>query len=1184
MNFLKIAWRDISAIFKNRFIRVSVVAIIIVPLLYSLLYLYAFWNPYDKLSDMPVAVVNQDKGGVKDGKDVNYGKDVVDKLKENNKIGWRFVDYNDAKNGVEGKKYYAMFVIPSDFTENALTVEKKDMIQPKIYFTSNDKRNFLASQINGKVVVELKAEITKNMTKEVDKVLFDNLNEIKDKMQLAADGSKKLSDGNGELAGKIPEMKDGVGKLYDGSGELKNGLATLNGSAPALKDGVSQLYGGSTQLKDGLGALSGNVPALKDGVGKLYDGSSQLEGGLANLNGNIPEMKDGIGRLSNGANTMADGIDQAKTKVDSAVEKINENKQLFSLINVDNVNKMKKLMDDANKLQAADTSMLSIVNKDNIAFLNKTTGDLAAIKKMLGIDQISADPATQKLVGSMIDPTNTQANFKNINNLVKDLNLANNAMAKVKAEQIPVIQKSIGNLMSNSDKLNTLLGTAENIPDLSALNPLLTNIPGLMDNSDKLSGILNGASQLNGTLEEMKTKETQDKMAQLLAGNNPTYLAYIEAAINGSPVPNKAELIQLVDSYSALVNVKTIELFSDSTKTTIGKIATLGTPNNIKTLNSIVDVAFPVSDPQKAPLNGLVKGYEQYATSTLTLLNQTNTLTSGLAANANTINITKGMLDGITNYRTSNPTQYAQVKGLITQVPNIEKQIGDLKSSGVIGDTKNLLTFVNANKENLTPLIENLGNIKTDLDNNAQALKLINVLMTNAGNDPQAIVKIQNLQGDLLQANELLSTLNTTDMMKKLNDAPALVDQLTSMQKELKDNSKIFEVAQNALNEGNVKEATALINAIPSLTDKVNALADGSHKIADGLNTLNSKMPDLADGTNKLHDGSLLLKGGLGELNGKVPALADGANQLYVGSLKLNGGLGTLNSSVPALADGANKLYNGSLQLNDGLGTLNGKMPDLLDGTTKLKDGSKELSDKLADGSNQMNGKILNDSDTMSEFLSKPVDINEKAINAVKNYGTGFAPYFISLSLYVGVMLMFFVITEEVDEDIKANPASVVLGKFLSYGIIGVIQAVLASTVVVILGLQPANMLLYFLFNVFSSFVFIAIVQSFVFLLGHAGRLLSIVLLILQLTACAGTFPLEVVPKFFKVLNPFMPFTYTVEALRELISGVDYSVVAKDTGILAITMVTFVIISVVMKGHADKVKEAIQAKKEAVAS
>ncbi|MDZ5001455.1 YhgE/Pip domain-containing protein, partial [Clostridium perfringens] len=101
MNFLKIAGEDIKSIFKNRFIRVSIIAIIIVPLLYSLLYLYAFWDPYAKLSDVNVAVVNKDEGTILDGDKVNYGNDIEEELRGNNEIGWVITSEEDAKEGLE---------------------------------------------------------------------------------------------------------------------------------------------------------------------------------------------------------------------------------------------------------------------------------------------------------------------------------------------------------------------------------------------------------------------------------------------------------------------------------------------------------------------------------------------------------------------------------------------------------------------------------------------------------------------------------------------------------------------------------------------------------------------------------------------------------------------------------------------------------------------------------------------------------------------------------------------------------------------------------------------------------------------------------------------------------------------------------------------------------------------------
>ena len=176
--------------------------------------------------------------------------------------------------------------------------------------------------------------------------------------------------------------------------------------------------------------------------------------------------------------------------------------------------------------------------------------------------------------------------------------------------------------------------------------------------------------------------------------------------------------------------------------------------------------------------------------------------------------------------------------------------------------------------------------------------------------------------------------------------------------------------------------------------------------------------------------------------------------------------------------------------------------------------------------------------------------------------------------------MMFFFISDNVDNDINASAKAVVACKYLSYGYIGVLQAVLVSIVILLLGLKPQNYVTYFLFNIFMSYVFIAIIQCLVFLLGQAGRLLSIVLLILQLTSCAGTFPIEVVPKFFKVLKPFMPFTYCVSGLREIIAGTDYTVLFKDVLVLAAMLFGFLLISLLFKGRANKLQELIEKKKD----
>lgn len=872
MNFLRVAGRDIKSIFKNRFIRVSVTAIIIVPLLYSLLYLYAFWDPYSHLQDMPVAIVNMDSGSTKDGVKANYGKDIVDKLKDDTRMGWKFVSYDEAKRGLNGKNgYYAMFVIPENFSNDILSAKDGKPIQPKIVYSSNDKKNFIGSQINGKVSLELKAEIIKNITKEYTKVTFENLYDVKDGLNQASDGSKELynglidakngtselKDGIGQIKDKVPEMGQGITKLYDGSKKLNDGITTTavdsSGNALGLRNGVSQLAGG-------LDSANAAANQLNNGASQLYDGLKQVGGGLQTLN------------------TALNGQSNNQIGLATALKMIND----------------------------------GVTNPDP----NKGLGaGVAALNKAVNVGTDASHPSLNAGVSAIYDGITNPDPSKGLGAGVNSL-----------YNTMPLLGKSVNDLSNAAGQLNNLV-TAYN----STTDPA--------KKSEYLAAILGGISNLNVGAQKLN--------------------AAVNTGASGMP-----SLVASVTSLNTAVNVGTA----------------------------------------------------------------------------------------------SKPSLVAAV----TSVNN--------------GVTKQLSPAVAA----------------------------------------------------------LDSSVNGVNGINPLTNQPSLVAGISAMYNSAK--------------------------------EPINALANGAAQLNAAVNTGYNGQPGLLDGMNSLKNGTKQLAAGMGKALGASKSILAGTNSIADGSTQLKNGLGTLSSSVPQLAEGANKLYDGSSSLDDGL--------------SKLKDGANELYTKLKDGADKINKNLVNSADVMGDYVSQPITLDEQPVNSVKNYGTGFAPYFIPLSLWVGAIMMFFIISDKVDSDLNVSSASLVAGKFLSYGYIGVLQAVLASIVVLLLGLKPNNIVMFFVFNIFMSYVFIAIIQCLVFLLGMAGRLLSIVLLILQLTSCAGTFPLEVVPKFFKVLYPFMPFTYCVSALREIVSGSNNSIIAQDMIILAGVLAVFLIISIIFKGHADKMQQMIERKKE----
>ncbi len=842
MNFLKIAGKDIKSIFKNRFIRVSVIAIIIVPLLYSLLYLDAFWDPYARIQDMTIAVVNEDGGALLDGKEVNYGEDIVENLKGNEEVGWDFTSNEKANEGLEKQGYYAKFVIPKDFSKSVVAAKEGKPQVADLQFVCNEKKNFLAAQINSQVEKLLKEEIVGTISNNYVTVAFDKLYEAKDGFIKAADGSEKLYNGIGELNEKVPMLAEGANKLGDGSAQLKDGQGALNSG-----------------INNGLSEVNSKVPTLGLGVDKLYSGSQQVTNGLSEANSKVSNLSPGVNKLYDGSGALTGG-----------------SKSLYSAFNT--------------------------------------------------------------------------RIYPNVN-LLKD-----------------------------------------------------------------------GANKLNG-----KLKDGESRVKKLKEGGE-----------------------------------------------------------KLKT----------ASDDVAASSTAINKGYQESV---------------------------KGGVDK-----------------LISGVNKSSEKMKDI--------SEDIITAVNSNPE-------------VAKDPNIQA----------------ALVNIQALN-------------------KETSETPKQIQELQAGTKKFGDNLGEF--------NGSVNEYTGKVNGFATgtvaLTDSVNDMGVAVNKISGGLNSLEAGLNEntkdsFGYGLKSVSDNMAALNSGLGELKSNIPALSGGIQALYNGSSEIYGGLGQLRSNIPALSGGIQALYNGSNQLvdgsnalvdgqnqlNNGVSELTGKVPQLEDGVDKLYKGSNELATALKDGAGEMKSGLKNSSEEMGDFVSAPINMKNEPINKVPNYGTGFAPYFISLSLWIGAIMMFFVISAKTDDDANLSKFDKVIGKYLSFGFIGLLQALLVSTVVMGLGLTPTSTGMYFASIVFLSLVFIAIIQCLISLFGDAGRLLGIVLLILQLTACAGTFPLEIVPKFFKVINPYMPFTYSVELLREVISAntINYGIVGKDFLILGIVLLVFLTISIVFKNAGENLQNIIEGRK-----
>ncbi|MCK8680424.1 YhgE/Pip domain-containing protein [Streptomyces lichenis] len=258
----------------------------------------------------------------------------------------------------------------------------------------------------------------------------------------------------------------------------------------------------------------------------------------------------------------------------------------------------------------------------------------------------------------------------------------------------------------------------------------------------------------------------------------------------------------------------------------------------------------------------------------------------------------------------------------------------------------------------------------------------------------------------------------------------------------------------------------------------------------------------------------------------KVNELNDGARKVADGAGALYGGLATAKS--------------GSADLDSGVGRLKQGAGDLDSGMFRLVDGSTELAGGLNDGVGKIPDYGKDERDRRTEVMADPVKLASQSLYKAPNYGTGFAPYFIPLSLWVGAMVAYMLIQPLNRRALAAGAAAwrIALAGWLPVAAIGLVQvAALMSVLHWGLGLEMARSAATMGFLALVTCCFAAIIQWLNARFGAAGRILVLALLMLQLTSAGGTYPVQTSPGFFNAIHPWLPMTYVVEALRRLISG-----------------------------------------------
>ena len=327
---------------------------------------------------------------------------------------------------------------------------------------------------------------------------------------------------------------------------------------------------------------------------------------------------------------------------------------------------------------------------------------------------------------------------------------------------------------------------------------------------------------------------------------------------------------------------------------------------------------------------------------------------------------------------------------------------------------------------------------------------------------------------------------------------------------------------------------------LQTLAGGAGQVSAGASKLADGLTSYSAAVGRASAGAQKLSSGA-------SELSGGASQLASGVGAASSATTRLAAGTSALASGSAQLAGGAASARSGSAALTVGLDRLTAGGTTLSAGLDRASSGSRKLAGALDAGASGIPAFTRQARLARAKMMAAPIALITQREDPVPNYGTGFAPYFIPLALWVGALMAYFLVRPLGGRALASTlrDPSVALSGLWPGVVITWLQAVVMLVVLqVFLGLDPVRPVALYAFTLVTALTFTAILQLLSAAFGTAGKFVAVILLMLQLTSAAGTFPIQLVPRFFQVINPFLPMTYVVAGLRQAISGGDLHAVA----------------------------------------
>lgn len=533
-NVLELYRLDWTRIFKNKLTFVLMIALMFIPSLYAWFNIAALWDPYSNTGDIKIAVYSDDQTATVMDEEVNIGDTILENLKDNDSLGWQFVDSKEELDkGVRSGKYYAGIYLPKTFSENLLSFVKGDIKNPEIEYSVNQKINAIAPKISDKGAGTIKDTISDEFVATVSKTLMEVLNEVGFNLDSNLPSIKKitskiltvnnhLGDIDGytkevlelnkkmpefkdklkvanEFVGMIPEVNQMTGKVLELNKKMPEieqygGLVyQVQGKIPEIQDAGRQINKIDNDFGDVVQMMDDAIVEAKKGLGIIQDAQKvlpEVNELTRTVNGMIPGLKESIKEIQNALPTIAKGVDESiniiKTvtletqKITAALVKEIEDHEL-SEAQKEAIHA--KLVSLSEKLGAQSDMIQGVIellqNLQSITGSNQLDGAISQLQQVKNaVDQMQYD--VNNILNNWGAISNSTAELKNaLNRINEEANTIFNLVNRIDTN---AIQNNVDALLKDVQKALTEAG---NITGSIVDDNLIDRVDELMTNTSK---------------------------------------------------------------------------------------------------------------------------------------------------------------------------------------------------------------------------------------------------------------------------------------------------------------------------------------------------------------------------------------------------------------------------------------------------------------------------------------------------------------------------------------------------------------------------------------------------------------------------------------------------------------------------------------------------------------------------